>query len=216
MASRKNANIRSTDVYERAQDLLEKGDTVNGMKLVRQAAEDDHFAAMHHLALLLRQKNTKESFEEAAIWYRRAAEWKGFGFAGAQNNLGDMYETGEGLPKSAGDAIYWYTRSAMQGEPTAYLSLGSCFAEGVGVMKDLKESYFWFLLASRHLGPGSNRDSATKQLAAIEKSLTPKELSESKAKADQFVPYFQTGFPIGDPLERDESADENKAGDAKK
>jgi len=51
------------------------------------------------------------------------------GFAGAQNNLGDMLKKNEGTPASLGSAIYWYTQAAMQGDPTAYLSLGKLFFE---------------------------------------------------------------------------------------
>lgn len=116
--------------------------------------------------------------------------------------LGDMYETGEGIPKSSGDAIYWYTRSALQGEPTAYLSLGSCFANGVGVGKDLVEAYFWLALAVRELGVGTNQDAAAKQLKEIEKAMTVAQVAEAKSKADTFKPYYQTKLKMGDPFER--------------
>lgn len=193
---------RLDTAYAMARKVVAQGDMANALKALRLVAEAGHFLAMHDLALLLRQANTKESFAEAAIWYRRASEWRGIGFAGSQNNLGDMYETGEGLPKSGADAIYWYTRSALQGEPTAYLSLGSCFAEGFGVRKDLVEAYFWLTLAVRELGAGSNQDAAAKQLKEIEKAMSGAQVAEAKSKADQFKPYYQTKLKIGDPLER--------------
>ena len=193
---------RLDTAYAMARKAVEQGDMTNGVKMLRLVAEAGHFLAMHDLGLLLRQANTKESFAEAAIWYRRASEWRGIGFAGSQNNLGDMYETGEGLPKSSGDAIYWYARSALQGEPTAYLSLGSCFADGVGVRKDLVEAYFWLTLAVRELGTGTNKDAAAKQLKEIEKAMTVLQISEAKSKADQFKPYYQTKLKMGDPFER--------------
>ena len=193
---------RLDTAYAMARKVVAQGDMANGVKALRLVAEAGHFLAMHDLGLLLRQANTKESFAEAAIWYRRASEWRGIGFAGSQNNLGDMYETGDGLPKSAGDAIYWYTRSALQGEPTAYLSLGSCFADGVGVRKDLVEAHFWLTLAVRELGAGTNQDAAAKQLKEIEKAMTVAQISEAKSKADQFKPYYQTKLKMGDPFER--------------
>jgi TPR repeat protein len=188
--------------YTMARKALAEGDKANGLKLMRLVADAGHVLAMHDMAIFLRQENTKETMAEAAIWYRRASEWRGFGFGGSQNNLGDMYETGEGLPKSPGDAIYWYTRSALQGEPTAYLSLGSCFADGVGVRKDPVEAYFWLSLAARDLGDGSNRSSALSQLKELEKALSANQVAEAKSKAEQFRPYYQTKLTIGDPLER--------------
>lgn len=193
---------RLDTAYAMARKVVAQGDMAKALEALRLVAEAGHFLAMHDLALLLRQANTKESFAEAAIWYRRASEWRGIGFAGSQNNLGDMYETGEGLPKSAGDAIYWYTRSALQGEPTAYFSLGSCFADGVGVRADLVEAYFWLTLAVRELGAGANRDAAAAKLKEIEKAMTTAQVAEAKSKADQFKPYYQTKLKMGDPLER--------------
>jgi TPR repeat protein len=190
-------------LYVKAREEFERGNKAAGMKLMRGAAEAGSFLAMHDLALRLRQQNTTESRKEAAVWYRRAAEWNGVGFAGSQNNLGDMYETGEGLPKSAGDAIYWYVRAALQGEPTAYLSLGSCFAKGVGVGRDLVEASFWLLLAAKNLGDGSNRAAAVKQLTEIGKSMTADQIRAAVQKAEAFVPYAQTKLTIGDPLARD-------------
>jgi TPR repeat protein len=204
---------RLDTAYAMARKVVAQGDMANAIKALRLVAEAGHFLAMHDLALLLRQANTKESFAEAAIWYRRASEWRGIGFSGSQNNLGDMYETGEGLPKSGGDAIYWYTRSALQGEPTAYLSLGSCFAEGFGVRRDLVEAYFWLTLAVRELGAGSNQDAAAKQLKEIEKAMTASQVAEAKSKADQFKPYYQTKLKIGDPFER--NTNEQSPGGAK-
>ena len=188
--------------YNMARELIAQGDQIKGFTLLQDSADAGHYIAMHDLGLLFRQANTKETFAAAAIWYRRAAEWRGIGFSGSQNNLGDMYETGEGLPKSPGDAIYWYTRSALQGEPTAYLSLGSCFANGVGVGKDVVEAYFWLTLAARDLGAGKNKNAAINRLNALEKTMTPDQLAEAKDKADTFKPYYQTYMKMGDPLER--------------
>jgi TPR repeat protein len=199
--------------YNMAREYIAQGDQIKGLTLLQDSADAGHFLAMHDLGLLFRQANTKETLEAAAVWYRRAAEWRGIGFSGSQNNLGDMYETGEGLSKSPGDAIYWYTRSALQGEPTAYLSLGSCFANGVGVGKDVVEAYFWLTLAARDLGAGKNKNTAIKQRNALEKTMTPTQIAEAKDKADTFKPYYQTYMKMGDPLERGDP--EAPAGDLK-
>lgn len=192
-----NANDLS---YWMARDLIERGDLSKGLEMLRSAANAGHPFAMHDLALHLRYIGDQRSLAEAAHWYRVAAEVWGIGFAGSQNNLGDMYENGNGLPKSPGDAIYWYVRSAMQGEPTAYLSLGFCFADGVGVQNDPVEAAFWLLLAVRDLHEGSNRNDASEKLAELRRSMTVEQLEQATIKADLFKPLRQTKYTIGDPL----------------
>lgn len=185
--------------YWMARDLIDRGDLIKGLEMLRSAADFGQPFAMHDLALFLRHRGDRQSMVEAASWYRRAAEVGGIGFAGSQNNLGDMYENGNGLPKSSGDAVYWYVRAAMQGEPTAYLSLGLCFSDGVGVQKDPVEAAFWLLLAVRELHEGSNRNEAADKLAALRKVMTPEQVSEASRKAEVFQPLRQTKYKIGDP-----------------
>eukprot|EP00013_Stygamoeba_regulata_P017405 CAMPEP_0177668222 /NCGR_PEP_ID=MMETSP0447-20121125/22628_1 /TAXON_ID=0 /ORGANISM="Stygamoeba regulata, Strain BSH-02190019" /LENGTH=75 /DNA_ID=CAMNT_0019174679 /DNA_START=300 /DNA_END=526 /DNA_ORIENTATION=- len=43
-----------------------------------------------------------QDFEEAADWFRKAAEQ---GHVGAQYNMGVMYLDGEGLPMDVGEAV---------------------------------------------------------------------------------------------------------------
>lgn len=186
-------------LYVRARKLLDEGDTKQASDLFRKAAESGHPLAMHELGLILRHSGNAENLREAAAWYRRAAEYKGWGFPGSQNNLGDMYETGDGVGKSSGDAIYWYTRSALQGEPTAYFSLGLCFADGIGVAKDFTEAFFWLTLAVEHLSGDGNRGVASAKMAEIEKTMSPGQIAEAKRKAAEFRPYYQTKLTIGDP-----------------
>jgi TPR repeat protein len=49
---------------------------------------------------------------EAARWVRKAAEQ---GSARAQNNLGSLYVTGEGVPKDYVSALMWFNLAAAQG-----------------------------------------------------------------------------------------------------
>jgi len=111
-----------------------------------------------------------------------------------------MYETGDGVPKSYGDAIHWYTRSAMQGEPTAYMSLGTCYAKGLGVSRNVVESYRWRLLAVKHFkNAPNNRSETEREMKELEKTMTPQQIAEGLKLADKFVPLKQTKNTIGDP-----------------
>ena len=58
----------------------------------------------------------EKSFEEAAKWYRLAADQ---GNPDAQLNLGLMYEYGRGVEKSYEEAAKWYRLAADQGNPDA-------------------------------------------------------------------------------------------------
>jgi TPR repeat protein len=58
---------------------------------------------------------------EAVRWFRKAADQ---GDAGAQNNLGVMYEQGRGgLVKDEAEAIRWYGKAADQGYSRAQNNL---------------------------------------------------------------------------------------------
>lgn len=61
-----------------------------------------------------------QSNVEACRWYRLAADQ---GEAGAQRQLGDMYEFGWGIEKNIPMARHWYELAAGQGDPLAQNAL---------------------------------------------------------------------------------------------
>lgn len=66
------------------------------------------------------EKNIK--YDEAASWYRKAAEK---GSAAAQYSLGVMYSNGRGVPKDDAQAVVWYRKAAEQGLDAARAELES-------------------------------------------------------------------------------------------
>jgi TPR repeat protein len=58
---------------------------------------------------------------EAVTWYRKAADQ---GLAGAQSNLGGMYEKGQGVPQDYAEAANWYRKAGHQGLAEAQNNLG--------------------------------------------------------------------------------------------
>jgi TPR repeat protein len=115
-------------------------------------------------------KGTSQDLNQAAIWYRKAAEE---GNAEAQYQLGSMYDTGKGLPQNFTEASFWYNEAAEQGQATAQLgsdkikqdfaalqtsaekgaadaqvSLGKRFAAGNGVAQDDKQAVEWYRKAA--------------------------------------------------------------------
>jgi TPR repeat protein len=58
------------------------------------------------------------------------------GLAWAQNNLGNLYDAGNGVPQDYAKAVGWYRRAADQGDVGGELNLGQMYLEGHGVPQD--------------------------------------------------------------------------------
>jgi len=74
-------------------------------------------------------------------------EWRPLaeqGNAGAQFNLGFMYENGLGVPQDDKEAVNWYRKSAEQGYADAQYNLGNMYRQGLGVPQDDKEAVNWY------------------------------------------------------------------------
>jgi TPR repeat protein len=84
-------------------------------------------------------------YAEAARLYRILAEQ---GDAGAQYNLGVMYDYGD-VPQDDVEAVKWYRRAAKQGDAGAQVMLGAVYADGLGVSQDDVLAHMWFNLVVR-------------------------------------------------------------------
>ncbi len=83
---------------------------------------------------------------EAVRLYRLAAEK---GNALAQNNLGAIYEAGEGaLPRNEREALRLYQLAADQGLPGAQSNLGAMCATGHGVQRNEREAVRLWMMAA--------------------------------------------------------------------
>src|SRR5204863_524546 len=51
----------------------------------------------------------------------------------AQNNLGVLYENGEGTKKDLKMAFYWYNKAAENGSKVSLYNLGRCYEGGIGI-----------------------------------------------------------------------------------
>ena len=64
---------------------------------------------------------------EAATLYRKAAVQ---GAANAQFLLGDLYESGQGVPQDYTQAAAWYRKAAEQGQAEAQFGFGGLYLFG--------------------------------------------------------------------------------------
>lgn len=135
--------------------------------LVYTVSEDIGAHDLHNKAIIAANNNNPM---RALELYREAAKR---GFGGSQNNLGDMYENGEGLPRKSDPlAVYWYTRAAERGEPFAYWSLFTVLSRTAPDRAGLIEALKFGLLAVEYLPNGADREAAKKSVREARKALS--------------------------------------------
>lgn len=83
---------------------------------------------------------------KAVEWYQKSAAQ---GYAEAQLELGDMYESNnygydKGVPKDDIKAAEWYRKAAEQGHVKAQYYLGGMYGRGKGVPKDTAKQMEWY------------------------------------------------------------------------
>jgi uncharacterized protein len=95
------------------------------------------------------------NYEEAEKLYRPLAK---LGESIAQDNLGYMYATGQGISKDYQEAAKWWRLAAEQGNADAQLNLGTMFNNGNGVPQNYVEAVKWFRLAAEQGAPRAQSD----------------------------------------------------------
>jgi serine/threonine-protein kinase len=93
-----------------------------------------------------RGSGVEKSEEQAAVWYRKAAEQ---GHRSAQFTLATMYEYGSGVQQSDQDAFNWYKKAADQDDAEAQNALGVFYAKGQGTPKDDTAAVLWYEKAAK-------------------------------------------------------------------
>ena len=109
--------------------------------LLQQEAFRGNPEAQYGLGILyekgLPEAKISQDESQAFHWYSLSAQ---NGYAPSQNNLGVLYYTGRGTPKSEAEALRWYEKAAQQGNAMAQYNLGAMYFHGHGVTKDLKKA----------------------------------------------------------------------------
>jgi len=78
------------------------------------------------------------------------------GDADAENALGVMYRTGEGVGQDKEEAVRWYRSAAKHGSAKAMFNLGAAYYNGDGVEVDDLLASAWFFLAQQAGGGKGN------------------------------------------------------------
>ena len=82
---------------------------------------------------------------EAAAEFRRAAE---AGDARAQDQLGLLYEEGQGVTEDPVSAAFWYEKAALQGFAPAQMNLARLYRNGKGLAQDESKAVHWYKKAA--------------------------------------------------------------------
>ncbi len=119
-------------------------------------------------------------FETALREMKPLAE---MGHAGAQFNLGIMYNNGFGVVQDDKRAAGWFTLAAEQGDANAQWTLGMMYANGKeGVIKDYVYAHMWFNVVA------SNRSESAGELRdLVAKRMSPAEISAAQDLARECI-----------------------------
>jgi len=150
--------------------------------------------AQHDRAIQILQDPSADS-EEAVNLYRKNSH---LGFAGSQNNFGDLFERGEIVPSDNLLAVYWYTRSSERGEPTAYFSLASVLEKSRNNIDALTVATKYAILASEKLPEGKNKSSAIQIRDTLKEILDPEIFEFAEDLAKHFKPIYEEKWTLSD------------------
>jgi uncharacterized protein len=103
----------------------------------------------------------------------------------AQNNLGRMYEQGQGVPQDNAMAVSWYRKAAEQGQATAQNNLGLMYEHGQGVPQDYVLAHMWLNLAASRFKPPEG-DKAIRNRDRVAAMMTPAQLAEAQKMAREW------------------------------
>ena len=104
--------------------------------------------------------------------YRESAER---GEAWAQNNLGVMYDNGEGVAEDDAEAVEWYRKAAEQGDAKAQSNLGVKYRDGQGVAQNYVVAHMWLDLARTQ-----GNQNALKYMESLVTKMTKEQIAEAQ------------------------------------
>ena len=120
-------------------------------------------------------------YDEALAEFLPAAE---AGDMQAQMALASMYQFGEGVRQSDGEAARWTRAAAERGDAVAQVNLANFYTSGRGVARDGAKSYFWLLLAA-----GQGNSWAMARIEAAAAGLWNSAAEIKRARAGNWAPF---------------------------
>ena len=143
------------------------------------------------LTLLVGNPAFSADFQKGYAAYQRGdyatalREWEPLaeqGNADAQNNLGLMYDNGQGVPQNDKTAVKWYKLAAEQGDATAQTNLGIKYFIGKGVVQDYVRTHMWLSIAA-----SQGYKDASKKREVVAKRMTTSQIETAQKLARECV-----------------------------
>ena len=104
--------------------------------------------------------------------------------AKAQNQLGSLYDTGEGVDEDDTEAMLWYREAAQQGHIGAQGKLGWMYENGLGIAPNSAEAIRWYQMAAAPENAGiQGYESAQKALRLIKSKIRAEKQREEIKRA---------------------------------
>lgn len=118
-------------------------------------------------------------YAQAKVWFERAAAAR---YGPADQYLGAMYETGQGVPVNLTMANSYYESAASLGVSGAIQKMGELYRDGIGTQADPTAASMWFIIGSK-MG-ASECESA---LQSLQPKLTPGQYQMAAARANTWM-----------------------------
>lgn len=155
---------------------------------LEQAAAKGHVEAQVELAALYtKEKNDLPlDYAKARSLYAQAAR---AGNARAMNDLGVLYDNGQGGPRDYAKAVELFSKAAEKGLAVAMANMGEKYANGQGVARDLDRAVEWY---ERAMENGFDATASLKKVKELRKNEADRvarekeaRLAEEKARREQ-------------------------------
>ena len=108
---------------------------------VKAAEQGDTKAYFRAAYLCCEEIDGKTDYDKALKWYTYLSD---NGSPAAKNNLGVMYEYGEGVPVDREKASALYLEAAQKGDTMAMSNIAGRYFEGTGIEVDFEQAVYWY------------------------------------------------------------------------
>jgi TPR repeat protein len=98
------------------------------------------------------------------------------------NDLGILYQLGNGVEKAPAKALMWYERAARRGLALASLNIAFLYVNGFGVPQDHVQAYAWAALAAERLADGDNKQQAQRVARALDTRFDPAQREQAATR----------------------------------
>lgn len=98
----------------------------------------------------------------------------------AQALLGYMYDAALGTTENDTEAVKWYEKAALQGDPISQLNLGIMHADGLGTAKNMVRALAWFTFASQTASDTEVHQDAVRKMGLAESQMTKEEVARAR------------------------------------